>query len=32
MDVCRQRTPGVIEVRPGHLVRCYAAQRELATS
>ena len=31
-DVCRQRTPEVIEVRPGHLVRCYAAQPQLATS
>jgi peptide/nickel transport system ATP-binding protein len=26
MDICRQRTPEVTEVRPGHLVRCYAAQ------
>ena len=26
MDICRQRTPDVTEVAPGHLVRCYAAQ------
>ncbi len=26
MDICRQRTPEVTEVAPGHLVRCYAAQ------
>ena len=26
MDVCRQRTPEVTEVAPGHLVRCYAAE------
>jgi peptide/nickel transport system ATP-binding protein len=32
MDVCRQRTPEVIEVRPGHRVRCFAAQPEQVTS
>ncbi len=26
MDICRQRTPEVTAVRPGHLVRCYAAR------
>jgi len=26
MDICRQRTPEVTEIAPGHLVRCYAAQ------
>ena len=25
MDICRERTPEITEVRPGHLVRCYAA-------
>ena len=25
MDICRERTPEIAEVRPGHLVRCYAA-------
>jgi peptide/nickel transport system ATP-binding protein len=26
MPICTERTPEVTEVRPGHLVRCYAAQ------
>jgi len=26
MDICRQRTPAITEVSPGHFVRCYAAQ------
>ncbi len=26
MPICRERTPDVTEARPGHLVRCYAAQ------
>ena len=25
MEICRRRTPEITEVRPGHLVRCYAA-------
>jgi peptide/nickel transport system ATP-binding protein len=25
MAICRERTPKITEVRPGHLVRCYAA-------
>jgi len=32
MDICRQQTPALIEVRPGHRVRCYLYGPNVATA